>query len=72
MKGRIGKSGNLEILRRGKWTEQSCCNDNEAWCGHYCPLFWESDELPLVLDCSDGKRGISIVSDEREQGPEKG
>ena len=72
MKGILDNEGLLSVNRRGKWTAQWCPHLETARCGDWCPLFWESDDHPLILDCSDGKRGISIVEDLREKGPEKG
>ena len=79
MKGKITKFGNLEVLRRGNWIPQECHSDIEVQCGHSCPLFYETDPASsttgssqVVLNCSSARRYIEIVSDEREQGPEKG
>ncbi len=42
MKGKIDRHGQLWIERAGKLKIQGCPNQEDSYCGDWCPLFGES------------------------------
>lgn len=75
MKALINDRGHLLIQRKGTFEEQLCHRDNDAACGHWCPLFIEGPDLDVstgtmqlvTLHCGHGSPTHSIVKDERKE-----